>query len=89
LPFFRLRIGPVGGFDLSIGPETPSIHVLMPGLSAEAVAIVETLLAKAAEYTKAGATFLNAPAKEPAFDRMDSSFLRAFQKWPRLVSPVV
>jgi NIPSNAP protein len=83
----RLSIGPVGVFDLYIGPETPSIYVLMPSLSAETVATVETRLGKDAEYTKAGAPFLNAPAKEPAFDRMDSSFLQAFEKWPRLILP--
>jgi hypothetical protein len=83
----RLGIGPVGVFDLSIGPETPSIYVLMPGMSAESLATVETRLAQDAEYVKAGAAFLNAPAKEPAFDRLDSSFLQAFEKWPKLVLP--
>ena len=83
----RLSISPVGVFDLSIGPETPTIYVLMPSLSAEALATVETRLAQDAEYMKAGAPFLNAPAKEPPFDRIESSFLQAFEKWPRLVLP--
>ena len=39
----RLKIGPVGVFDLTIGPETPSIYVLMPSLSAEMLATVENL----------------------------------------------
>src|SRR6266478_6058597 len=83
----RLSISPVGVFDLSIGPETPTIYVLMPSLSAEALATVETRLAQDAEYMKAGAPFMNAPAKEPSFDRIESSFLQAFEKWPRLVLP--
>jgi NIPSNAP len=83
----RLNIGPVGVFDLTIGPDTPTIYVLMPGLSAETVATVETHLAKDAEYMKAGEAFLSAPAKEPAFDRMESSFLQAFEKWPKLIPP--
>ncbi len=83
----RLSTSPVGVFDLSIGPETPSIFVLMPGLSAEALATVETRLAQDAEYMKIGAPFLNAPAVQPAFDRMESSFLQAFEKWPRIVLP--
>jgi len=74
-------------FDVTIGPETPSIYVLMPSLSAETLATVETHLAEDTEYNKAGAAFLNAPAKEPAFDRMESSFLQAFEKWPRIVLP--
>jgi len=83
----RLGIGPVGVFDLYIGPETPSIYVLMPGMSAEALATVETRLGQDSEYVKAGAAFLTAPAKEPGFDRMDSSFLQAFEKWPKLTPP--
>jgi len=83
----RLGIGPVGVFDLTIGPDTPSIYVLMPGPSAEKLATVENLLAKDDEYSKAGAPFLTAPAKEPAFDRMDSTFLQAFEKWPNLILP--
>ena len=83
----RLKIGPVGVFDVTIGPETPSIYVLMPSLSAETLATVETHLAQDAEYNKAGSAFLCAPAKEPAFDRMESSFLQAFENWPRLVLP--
>src|SRR3984957_17849304 len=83
----RLMISPVGVFDLSIGPDTPSIYVLMPGASAEKLATVENLLAKDDEYSKAGAAFLTAPAKEPAFDRMDSTFLQAFEKWPNLILP--
>jgi hypothetical protein len=83
----RLKIGPIGVFDLTIGPETPSIYVLMPSLSAETLTTVETHLAQDAEYNKAGAAFLSAPAREPAFDRMESSFLQAFEKWPRLVRP--
>ena len=83
----RLGIGPVGVFDLTIGPDTPTIYVLVPGTNAEMVATVETHLAKDAEYMKAGAAFLNAPAKEPAFDRIESSFLQAFEKWPKLTPP--
>src|SRR5258708_10650359 len=83
----RLAISPVGVFDLSIRPETPSIYMLMPGQSAETLATVETRLGQDAEYMKVGAAFLNAPAKEPAFDRMESSFLQAFEKWPKIVMP--
>ncbi len=56
-------------------PDTPTIYVLMPGLSAETtLATVETHLAKDAEYMKAGRGLFERPAKEPAFDRMESSF---------------
>src|SRR6202166_2916346 len=50
----RLGIGPVGVFDLSVGPETPTIHLLMPSVDAETLATVETHLGQDAEYMKAG-----------------------------------
>jgi hypothetical protein len=83
----RLEIAPVGVFDLTIGPETPSIYVLMPSLKLETLATVETKLAQDAEYMKAGTAFLNAPATAPAFVRMESALLQAFEKMPRLQLP--
>lgn len=83
----QLSISPVGVFNLTIGPDTPTMYVLMPGMSAEALVTIENRLFQDADYVKAGAAFLNAPAKEPAFDRMESSFLQAFEKWPKLVMP--
>jgi len=83
----RLAITPVGVFDLSIGPETPSIYVLMPSLSLDTLVNVETRLAQDAAYLKAGAPFLNAPATAPAFARMESSLLQAFERTPRLKLP--
>src|ERR1700674_4740602 len=59
----RLGISPVGVFDVSIGPETPSLYVLMPSTSAETLLLAETRLAQDAEYLKAGDAFLNAPAR--------------------------
>jgi NIPSNAP len=83
----RLGITPVGVFDVTIGPETPSIYVLMPSTSLETLVAVETRLAQDAGYLKTGATFLNAPATEPAFVRMESSLMQAFEKIPKLTLP--
>ncbi len=83
----RLGITPVGVFDLSIGPETPSIYVLLPSASLETLVTVETRLAQDAEYMKAGAPFLNAPAVQPAFARMESLLLHAFEKIPGITLP--
>lgn len=83
----RVGITPVGVFDVTIGPETPSIYVLMPSASLETLVTVETRLAQDAEYLKAGAPFLNAPATEPAFVQMESSLMQAFEKMPGLTLP--
>jgi NIPSNAP len=83
----RLSISPVGVFTLTIGPETPSYYVLMPCASVETLSLVEFRLAQDAEYLKAGAAFLNAPAKEPSFARMESWLLQAFENMPKLTLP--
>ena len=58
----RLGIRPVGIFSAVIGPESPSLYVLMPGTSVETLVTADFRLEKDAEYLKAGAPFLNAPA---------------------------
>jgi NIPSNAP len=83
----RLGITPVGVFNLTIGPETPAIYVLLPSAALDALVGLEARLAQDSEYLKAGAAFLNAPATEPAFVRMESSLMQAFEKMPRLVLP--
>ena len=83
----RLSIAPVGVFSADIGPESPSLYVLMPSLSVETLATAEFRLEHDAEYLKAGAPFLNAAAKEPAYERRESSLMAAFEGWPRLTVP--
>ncbi len=84
----RLGIGPVGAFSLTIGQETPAYYCLIPGSSAEATAALDLKLAQDAEFLKAAEPFWSAPATAPAFVRCDSSLLKAFDGWPKLVLPV-
>ena len=83
----RLAIAPVGVFSADIGPESPSLYVLLPSLSVETLATAEFRLEQNAEYLKAGAAFLNASAREPAYVRRESWLLAAFEGWPRLTIP--
>jgi len=83
----RLGIKPVGAFSVYIGPDSPSLYVLMPGTSIETLATAEFRLEQDAEYLKAGAPFLNAPAAQPAYVRMESSLMLAFDGKPRLTVP--
>jgi hypothetical protein len=41
------------------------------------------------EYRKQGDTYLNAPATEPAYERIESSLLKAFARMPKLDAPAV
>jgi hypothetical protein len=83
----RLGMKTIGAFSLYIGPETPAVYLLIPADSAEALATAEQRLMADEEYVRAGAAFINAPAKEPAFERVESSMLVAFEGWPKLVLP--
>ena len=83
----RLGISPVGAFKLDIGPETPTYYLLMPAGSVETLAMVNLRLADDAEFVKAAATFWNAPAAAPPFERVESSLLTAFTGWPKITAP--
>ena len=82
----RLGWGPVGAFRLDIGPETPTFYVLIP-LNAEHAGTLEEGLNRDDSYIKAGEPFWSAPASSPAFLRMDSALLAAFEGWPRITPP--
>src|SRR6201999_3672852 len=83
----RMGMGPIGVFKLDYGPETPAFYVLIPGPSIDELATIELRLVKDADFMKAAEPFWNAPATAPAFLRMESSLLAAFEGWPRLTPP--
>jgi len=83
----RLGIGPTGAFQLSIGPETPTYYVLIPSNSVETLATLDLRLAQDAEFLKAAEPFWEAPATSPAYLRVESSLLAAFEGWPKLTPP--
>jgi len=83
----RLGISPVGVSNVSIGVEGPSMYVLTPGASVETLVTADVRLSQDAEYMKAASDFLNAPAKSPAFVRMESSLMIALAGAPKLTVP--
>ena len=83
----RMGMGPVGAFQLTFGPQTPTFYLLIPAKSVEALAELELRLARDTAFLKAAEPFWNAPATAPAFLRMESSLLAAFEGWPRLTPP--
>lgn len=83
----RLGIKPVGVFNTSIGSEGPSCYVLMPAAKSETLLTAEAHLVDDADYQKAAAPFLGAPARDPGAVRMESSLLYAFESMPKLVPP--
>ena len=85
----RLGMSPIGAFSLDLGPETPTLYLLVPSTSVEALVTAESRLAHDDEYMGAGHAFLTAPANQPAFERVQSSLMIAFEGWPKLVAPPV
>jgi NIPSNAP len=88
VPALAQKSGPVGAFRLDIGPETPTFYVLIPILAPAMAGALELELAQDADYVKAAEPFWSAPAASPAFLRIDSSLLVAFEGWPRITPPV-
>ena len=83
----RLGIGPVGAFHLDVGPETPTLLLLMPSTHAELLATLDLRLAEDGTFVAAAGRFWNAPATQPPFVRVESSLLLAFEGWPVLRVP--
>lgn len=83
----RLGISPVGVFSIDIGEGSPSLYLLVPSTSLDTLANATFRLEQDAEYLKAGAAFLNTPAKQPAYARMESSLMLAFEGMPKLTVP--
>jgi NIPSNAP len=80
----RLGVRPVGTFSVVIGPASPSLYILLAGTSLEALVRLDSRLAADPDYVKAGAAFLEAPASNPAYHRMESSLMIAFEGWPKI-----
>ncbi len=83
----RMGTGPIGAFRLDFGPETPAYYLLIPGPSSGSLAELDLRLREDEEFFRAAAPFWNAPATEPAFERIEASMLAAFHGWPRLTPP--
>jgi hypothetical protein len=85
----RMGFSPIGAFNLYLGPETPATYLLIPSSTLESLVTAELQLVKDEEFMKAAAPFWSAPATAPAFGRIESSLMIAFEGWPRLVVPPV
>lgn len=83
----RNGLNPIGCFDVMIGPDTPTLYVLIPHKSPDSFATVGARLAADVEYQKAGASFLNLPATDAAYIRVESSLMVAFDSVPKLEVP--
>ncbi len=82
----RLGVEPVGVFSVLYGPNIPTvaIYLLLPYKSLESWATAKDHLIADAEFMQAGAAVLDTPLSEPAYVRVESSLMLAFEQMPRL-----
>ena len=83
----RLGIAPVGAFNLTFGPDTPTLYLLLPCERLDTLIDAKLRLRADREFLKAADAFWNAPEDSPAFERVESTLLIAFEGWPQLVVP--
>ena len=78
----RAGITTVGAFTVVYGENAPTLLLVLAHQTLELVVSLRERLASDAEYARAGAAILGAPLSDPAFVRVDSSLLRAFEAMP-------
>lgn len=83
----RIGLSPIGVFTVATGPDSPTMYVLIPHKSIESFATATDRVRSDSEYQKAGAAFINAPASDPAYVRVESSLMVAFEGMPKLEVP--
>lgn len=83
----RLGIRPLGAFVEKDPSANPLVHVLIPYSSLDQVVTVPAQLLADAAHRKAGAAYLEAEAKTPAYVRIESSLMAAFVGMPKLEVP--
>ncbi len=82
----RLRIDPVGVFYPEEG--LSPVYVLLRHKSFMSFVTLVQQLGEDEEFMQKGADFLNAPAENPAYKRMTSSLMVAFEGMPHLETPI-
>jgi len=80
----RLGCGPIGIFNVMVGPQSPTVYVLIPHPSLDALINLRTRLATDADYQRVGAAFINATPADPSYVDRRNTLLHAFELMPRV-----
>ena len=83
----RAGLKPVGAFTTMVGPDAPSVTLLLPHPSADSVVALGRKLASDADYQKAAASFRALPPTDPPYVRRESQLLLAFDAMPAIEAP--
>lgn len=80
----RAGVGKIGAFTVVYGENAPSLLLVLTHQTLESVVSLRERLAGDAAYARDGAPILDAPMSDPAFVRVESTLLRAFDAMPTL-----
>lgn len=83
----RAGCGPVGAFTVTIGPDAPSVLLLVPHRSPADFAALPALLAADRTYATAARSFAAATPEQPPFASLDVKLMQAFPHVPRIEVP--
>ena len=84
----RVGVKPVGAFTVSVGPNSPTVSLLLQHPSAESVVKLDAgLLEGDAEYRKGVEKVRALPATDPLYVRIESSLMQPFDSVPEVVAP--
>ena len=77
-------VAKVGAFTVVYGENAPTLLLVLAHQSLDSVVSLRDRLAADPIYAHAGAAILEAPLSDPAFVRLESSLLRAFEAMPQV-----
>ena len=80
----RAGVSRVGAFTVVYGENAPSLLLVLSHQTLDSVVSLRDRLANDEIYERAGAAILDAPLSDPAFVRVESTLLRAFEAMPTL-----
>ena len=80
----RAGVGRVGAFTVVYGENAPSLLLILSHPTLDSMVSLRDRLAADGVYARAGAAILDAPLSDPAFVRVESTLLRAFDAMPTL-----
>lgn len=80
----RLGCKPVGAFTVKDATEITALHVLIPYPSLEVFGSAAAALDNDATYQKAAESYLQATKADPAYVRIENSFMKAFAGMPKI-----
>ncbi len=83
----RAGIKPVGAFSVAIGPDSPSVYLLLSHPNAESVVTIAGHLPADPEYAKAAGPFRALPAADPLYVGRESALMEPFGSVPDVEQP--